>query len=271
MLLRNILQYAKKIIKKTPLNRNYITDSYLEKRIKETVSFVKGDVLDVGCGDKPYKEFFCSNVHSYVGMDLPFVHLYYSMKGQADVYGHARNLPFKSQSFDTILCTEVLPHIHEPHRAFEEFARVLKCSGILIVTANKSWEKRTGLPVPDLWRFTDEGLAYLARQHELDVIYTKQGCGFFATLGQLIARFLNKEVIYRKAITKGIDREPHVLIAVFILPLIAVFQGFFLILEKLYSSKLDTLFYILVAKKVVNKRSDENEDIKPFTSSGTVC
>ncbi|MFQ5729066.1 MAG: class I SAM-dependent methyltransferase [Waddliaceae bacterium] len=226
----------KRFIRNTPLNRNYIADLSLKKRIIETIPHVKGHVLDVGCGEKPYEPIFLSNIKKYVGIDIPNAHIFYSPNISADVYGNACYLPFSSETFDTLLCIEVLPHIDKPSLAFSEFARVLKPGGNLIVTADKSWEERTGLPVPDYWRFTGEGVAILSRQQGLTVLYTKQGCGFFATIGQLLARFLNKELIYRKALHKGIDREPNILVAFFIIPIIALVQIFFLLLDKIYYS-----------------------------------
>jgi SAM-dependent methyltransferase len=44
-------------------------------------------------------------------------------------------IPMADASFDAILCSEVLEHIPEPTRALDEFARLLKPSGKLILTA----------------------------------------------------------------------------------------------------------------------------------------
>lgn len=246
------VRHIKNFLANTPLNRNYITDVSLQKRLKETVPYVTGLVLDVGCGEKPYEPFFRSNIKAYIGIDLPMVHDFYSSDVHADVYGNAYKLPFKSASFDTVICTGVLSHVSEPQVVFAEFSRVLKASGVLILTANKSWETRTGLPISDYWRFTDEGLTWLARQKNLEVMYTKPGCGFFATIGQLLSRFLNKEFIYYKATYQGIDKKPNLITAFFILPLCAIIQIFFFMIDKIYFSKIDTLFYILVARKINN-------------------
>lgn len=244
------LHRIKKLICNTPFNRNYIAESSLKKLLKETIPYATGRVLDVGCGEKPYEHLFRPMVGSYTGIDLPAAHSFYSpSRRHADIYGTASNLPFKTESFGTLICAEVLPHVESPQAAFSEYARVLKSGGILVVTANKTWERRTGLPVPDYWRFTDEGLAQLARQQSLEVVYTKPGCGFFGTIGQLFSRFLNKELIYRKAVVEGVDRDPKILLAVIVLPFCAIIQSVFLLLDKIYYSKLDTLSYILVARK----------------------
>jgi SAM-dependent methyltransferase len=44
-------------------------------------------------------------------------------------------IPEPDESFDAILCSEVLEHIPEPTRALDEFARLLKPGGVLILTA----------------------------------------------------------------------------------------------------------------------------------------
>ena len=59
----------KKLIFHTPLNRNYIAALSLQRRLKETIPYVSGSVLDVGCGEKPYEHIYGKKVTSYVGID----------------------------------------------------------------------------------------------------------------------------------------------------------------------------------------------------------
>ena len=44
-------------------------------------------------------------------------------------------IPAPDESFDAILCSEVLEHVPEPTHALDEFSRLLKPGGILILTA----------------------------------------------------------------------------------------------------------------------------------------
>lgn len=52
-----------------------------------------------------------------------------------DIVSDIINIPVESESFENILCTEVLEHIPRPELAIKEFARILKEDGLLILTA----------------------------------------------------------------------------------------------------------------------------------------
>lgn len=54
---------------------------------------------------------------------------------QIDIISDITAIPEPDASFDVILCSEVLEHIPEPTHALDEFARLLKPGGILILTA----------------------------------------------------------------------------------------------------------------------------------------
>jgi len=49
-------------------------------------------------------------------------------------YADVVNLPFRENSFNIIICTEVLEHIHKDHFAVDEILRVLKPNGYLLIT-----------------------------------------------------------------------------------------------------------------------------------------
>ena len=52
-----------------------------------------------------------------------------------DIVSDIVAIPAPDASFDVVLCTEVLEHIPEPTHALDEFARLLKPGGLLILTA----------------------------------------------------------------------------------------------------------------------------------------
>jgi ubiquinone/menaquinone biosynthesis C-methylase UbiE len=52
-----------------------------------------------------------------------------------DLVSDITKIPAEDASFDAILCSEVLEHVPEPTQALDEFNRLLKPGGILILTA----------------------------------------------------------------------------------------------------------------------------------------
>lgn len=111
-------------------------------------------VLDYGCATQPYREFF-SGV-SYQGADLPGNSL-------ADVLlGPDGRLPLADGSVDFVLSSQVLEHVEDPAGYVRECLRVLRPDGRLLLTTHGLWVYHRD-PV-DYWRWTGEGLAFLARR-----------------------------------------------------------------------------------------------------------
>ncbi len=54
---------------------------------------------------------------------------------KVDIISDIVSIPVPNDSFDAVLCSEVLEHIPEPDKALDEFSRLLKQNGILIITA----------------------------------------------------------------------------------------------------------------------------------------
>lgn len=106
--------------------------------------------LEIGSGSSYYKEYFPNRI----GLDE-------RAGPSVDVVGDAHTLPFESEKFERILCTEVLEHLHTPQQAIDEMHRVLKPGGELILTT------RFMAPIHDApgdyFRFTRYGLGHLLR------------------------------------------------------------------------------------------------------------
>jgi len=103
-------------------------------------SLSKGQtILDAGCGSGVIIQPLLEMGDIY-GIDLG--------KGFAkfcqDRYGHsknaaflladARHVPFRTETFDCVICSEVLEHVYDPARALKEFSRILRPSGRLVLT-----------------------------------------------------------------------------------------------------------------------------------------
>lgn len=225
------------------LNQYKIIKQFILDSLIETRTYAKGRMLDVGCGTKPYKDVFNDVVDAHIGTDFPSTISANKEYKNVEVYSILPNLPFKNESFDTLLATEVLEHVSEPSDAFWEFNRILKTDGILILTTPQSW----GLHERphDYYRYTEYGLNYLAEKNNFKVIHTKPFGGFFSLIGQRLSSF----VFYSLAVNKMGEgrtillRGPAHVICMFL-------QLAFTILDKMIYRKSDTLGNIIVAKKV---------------------
>lgn len=99
-------------------------------------------ILDAGAGELQYKEY-CSHLN-YVSQDFCQYNGDTISEGLQisgwdtngiDIISDITAIPEPDESFDCILCSEVLEHIPEPIKAIKEFSRLLKSGGTLILTA----------------------------------------------------------------------------------------------------------------------------------------
>jgi SAM-dependent methyltransferase len=91
-----------------------------------------GRVLDVGCADSWIRDWLASEC-DYVGLDYPATGqgLY---RARPDVFADASQIPIVDCSIDTVVVLEVMEHLRDPGNAFQEFARVLKPDGRILLS-----------------------------------------------------------------------------------------------------------------------------------------
>ena len=118
-----------------------------------TVDFQKlplrpGDlVLDAGCGEGRHTFECFRRDCSILGMDLDHRSLLKArymleqMRGRRDAAGRfsllrgdALRFPFPDETFDKVICAEVIEHVQDEHLAMTELARILKIRGKIAVT-----------------------------------------------------------------------------------------------------------------------------------------
>jgi len=119
------------------------TDKVREKFVKDNLSNITEGykILDAGAGELRFKPD-CSHLQ-YVAQDFG----QYEGTGEnglqtgnwdnsgLDIVSDITEIPVDDASFDAILCSEVLEHIPDAVAALNEFSRILKPGGILIITA----------------------------------------------------------------------------------------------------------------------------------------
>lgn len=135
-----------------------------------------GRTLDIGSGHGPYAKYFPNRVSIDItpGKGVDYV---------ADAHDLSQ---FNNESFDAVLATEVLEHLHTPLRAINEMYRVLKPGGSVILTTRFIFPLHN---IPgDYWRFTRYGLAHLFRNFKhVEVIEETSTLETIAVLFERIA------------------------------------------------------------------------------------
>lgn len=158
----------------------YLVYKFLIPDLQDAINnFGRGKVLDVGCGNKPYKNAFSDSVTEYIGCDIE-----QSSLKVVDTICPATALAFDNSSFDTVFCTQVLEHVYDHKKAIFEIGRVLKSGGYFIGSVPMAWPHHEE-PF-DFFRFTRYGLEGLINEAGMEVEYIKANGGKWALLGQLI-------------------------------------------------------------------------------------
>jgi SAM-dependent methyltransferase len=136
--------------------------------LKPRLAPVEGSLLDVGCGEMPFRSLVRSNV-SYKGLDVPQA-ISFGMRDHKDiVFFDGISIPFSDASYDTLLCTEVLEHAADPVALVDEMHRVLRTGGTLLVTV--PFAARVHHAPYDFHRFTRFRLAAMfAAFDEVEII-----------------------------------------------------------------------------------------------------
>tara|TARA_B100000497_G_scaffold124408_1_gene158859 strand:- start:772 stop:1503 length:732 start_codon:yes stop_codon:yes gene_type:complete len=99
-------------------------------------------ILDAGAGEAQFKKF-CNHL-KYTSQDIGIYDGSGDNKGlhtekrdysNLDIISDIYDLPLKDNSFDNIMCIEVLEHLDDPLKALKELSRVIIKDGNLILTA----------------------------------------------------------------------------------------------------------------------------------------
>ncbi|MFC1875128.1 GtrA family protein [Chloroflexota bacterium] len=132
-------------------------------------------VLDIGCGSSPIL-----SKYKGVGIDsnrdkIEFMKSHLGDTGQCKyLVGNALSLPFENNSFDAVLCIEVIEHLKNPDSVIAEIMRVTKPNA-KIVLATPDYSKPLAYIIDIMtpyggyhtYRFTRRSLEKLCRAHGL--------------------------------------------------------------------------------------------------------
>jgi 2-polyprenyl-3-methyl-5-hydroxy-6-metoxy-1,4-benzoquinol methylase len=114
-----------------------------DEKIKEKIilfkPFIGKRVLDVGCGDCTFTNEL-NKISEAAGLEISKIAIKIAKKKFPRIkikMGSVTDMPFLKESFDTVFAIELIEHILDTKRTFEEFNRILKPGGFLCITTNQ--------------------------------------------------------------------------------------------------------------------------------------
>jgi SAM-dependent methyltransferase len=112
------------------------------------------------------------------------------------------HLPFRDQSFDAVLCSEVLEHIPDDDTAISELVRILKSGRILVVSVPRFFPEKICWTLSDAYTEADMGHVRIYRKKTL---IKKMTCHPMIYLGSHFAHSIHTPYWWLKCLT-GPDR-----------------------------------------------------------------
>jgi SAM-dependent methyltransferase len=143
----------------------------------------KYNILDYGCGSKPYKYLFEGFINKYSGVDV-------GENKYADyLIQPGEKLNFPDNEFDIILSSQVLEHVQDVEGYMHECKRLLKPAGIILLSTHGTWQYHAS-PY-DFNRWTIMGLKELMNRNGFKTLNIFPVLGQFALTSQLRLSFYN--------------------------------------------------------------------------------
>ena len=138
-----------------------INDKFLQKYSK----YLKGHLVDLGCGDAPYKKYFLQFVDKYTGVDWSnTLH-----NSKIDIYSDLNvELDLEDEVADSIISLSVLEHLFEPQVFLNESFRILKKDGRMLLQV--PWQWRLHEIPHDYFRYTPNALKHMFAKAGFNVI-----------------------------------------------------------------------------------------------------
>jgi ubiquinone/menaquinone biosynthesis C-methylase UbiE len=101
---------------------------------------VRGNVLDVGCGDGSFTQLLMINRARVYAVDTLNWGILQRLPKLVFQRADGKHLPYADESYDFVFCSDVLEHIQECETVVAEIARILRPGGLcLISTVNGYW------------------------------------------------------------------------------------------------------------------------------------
>ena len=214
---------------------NWLANHKIMAAIERARGHAHGDLLDMGCGAKPFAPLFAGRVRRYWGTDLSKSP--YLGGARLDAFALAESQPFRDGSFDTVVGFSMLTYLPEPVRMIEEAHRVLRPGGTLILEFTQM------VPLHDepwdFFRFTRYGAEHLLRRGGFEPVEYIPIGGLWARVGLSTIAGLNR-----------MNRGPlRVLTELPVRILYVVVQAGCELLDRLFFDPREVLSHLVVARR----------------------
>ena len=173
----------------------YIARNSILNSIEKILPRLSGHLLDIGCGQKPYKPLLTSSqssVTKYIGLDLEDNPIH---KNKPDITWKDGKIPLDDGIIDCAIATEVFEHCPDPKKVMNEINRVLKPGGFLFFTVPFLWPLHE---VPfDEYRYTPFSLKRILIESGFSNIILKPLGGWDASLAQMLGLWARRRPMHR--------------------------------------------------------------------------
>ena len=153
----------------------YLHLSYIFDALRDASKYVQGRMIDLGCGNKPYREIF-PKVTNYVGCDVA-----QSSEGVVDIICDVTEIPLEDESFDTVFSSQVIEHVSKPQDLCNEAYRLLRKGGYFVLAGPMYWHLHE--EPYDFYRFTKYGFKHLLEEAGFEVVKISSNGGKWAMVG----------------------------------------------------------------------------------------
>ena len=208
--------------------------------VKIFLKKVTGNLLDLGCGESPYRFLVNEKITCYYGVDIFDADKFDYQKSNITHFDGLK-IPFSDGNFDFVICTEVLEHVEDFQTLVDDVHRVLKPGGSALFTI--PWSARYHYIPYDYFRYTPATLLKIFSKFKETEILAR-GTDITSISSKLIVLFFRN--LFPNQTWRFIF-SPLWLLATPILLLALIFGH--ISLHAKFGSDLDPLGYTIIIKK----------------------
>ncbi len=169
----------------------------IARTLKKFSMQLKGKVLDIGAGDKPYKNFFAHLTYHSSDMQQSFF-----PDQQHDLVCSVYKISCPDKIYDACLLIQVMEHLEEPIKALQEVNRILVDNGQVYISVPQGAGDHF---IPHhYFNFTRYGLEYVLKKAGFEIVHYERLDGIFTyvanrmmKLGHIVEEQYSKNILLR--------------------------------------------------------------------------